>query len=283
MPPHAVRSYSPNGESLMPVEPVPAATVILLRDGSVSPEVLMTERHSRSAFLPDMYVFPGGRVEDQDHALADHITGVTPADATRLVAHVPPRTAQAFFVAAIRETFEEAGILLARRRGTGGLLGADEVEEIAPYRLQLQAGRTRFREIVERFDLELAADRLAVHAHWITPEKSPKRFDTVFFTALAPDDQTASHDGVETTDHIWIRPEDALEQMHGGMRRIIFPTAVNLETLCRFGSAAEALAESRRRPVVPVLPTVIEREGKRVVVIPEDAGYRITESLPEKP
>jgi 8-oxo-dGTP pyrophosphatase MutT (NUDIX family) len=266
----------------MPVEPVPAATVILLRDGSISPQVLMTERHSSSAFLPDMYVFPGGRVEDRDHELADRVTGVTPADATRLVEHVPPNSAQAFFVAAIRETFEESGILLARRRGKESLLEADEVEEIAPYRLRLQAGKTGFRQIVERFDLELAADRLAVHAHWITPESSPKRFDTVFFTALSPDNQTARHDGVETTDHIWIRPEDALEQMHQGKRRIVFPTALNLETLCRFGCAAEALEASRRRRVIPILPTVVERKGRRVVVIPEDAGYSITESLPEK-
>jgi 8-oxo-dGTP pyrophosphatase MutT (NUDIX family) len=280
-PPYEILEPLPR-ERLMPVEPVPAATVILLRDGSVSPEVLMTERHSSSAFLPDMYVFPGGRVEDQDHALADRVTGVTREDAARLVEHVPPNSAQAFFVAAIRETFEEAGILLAQPHGKKGLLRADDVREIAPYRLELQAGTTRFREVVERFDLELAADRLAVHAHWITPVPSPKRYDTVFFTALAPPDQTARHDGVETTDHIWIRPEDALDEMRRGWRRIVFPTAVNLETLCNFRRAEEALEASRRRPVFPVLPTVVERDGKRVVVIPDEAGYATTESLPEK-
>jgi 8-oxo-dGTP pyrophosphatase MutT (NUDIX family) len=255
---------------------------MLIRDGSVSPEVLMTERHSRSGFLPDMYVFPGGRVEQQDHALGDRVAGVTAADAARLVEHVPPESAQGFYVAAIRETFEEAGILLARRRGREDLLGVGQIDELGEYRLDLQSGRMGFREIVESFDLELAADRLAVHAHWITPELSPRRFDTLFFTALAPRGQPARHDGVETTDDIWIRPEDALEQMNTGQRRIILPTAMNLQTLCNFDRAEEVLEASRLRPVVPVLPALVERGGKRLLVIPRDAGYPICEAPVEE-
>jgi 8-oxo-dGTP pyrophosphatase MutT (NUDIX family) len=261
----------------MPAEPVPAATVILLRDGPVSPEVLMIERHSKSDFLPDLYVFPGGRVEEQDRALSDRVAGVTPEDAARLVTGVPPESAQAFFVAAIRETFEEANIILARRRGARDLLQPEVAREVARHRLSMQAGRTSLRDIVEPYDLELAADRLAVHAHWITPEPVQKRFDTIFFTALAPAGQLARHDGVETTDHVWIRPEDALEQMGAGNRRIIFPTALNLETLSGFRSTKEALEASRQRPVVRVLPVVVERDGRRLVVIPEEAGYPVSE------
>jgi 8-oxo-dGTP pyrophosphatase MutT (NUDIX family) len=198
------------------------------------------------------------------------------------VEHVPAKSAQAFFVAAIRETFEESGILLARRRGQEDLLGVGQIEELSEYRLDLQSGNLRFREIVERFDLELSADRLAVHAHWITPELAPRRFDTVFFTALAPHGQLAQHDGVETTDHTWIRPEDALEQMTTRQRRIILPTAMNLRTLCGFGRADEALEASRLRPVVPVLPALVERDGKRILVIPEEAGYPICEAPVEE-
>ena len=168
----------------MPVTPELAATVMLLREGPVSPEVLMIERHSRSDFLPDLYVFPGGRVEKQDHELGDRVVGVSPEDAVEMLGEVPRESAQALFVAAIRETFEEAGILLASPRGRSKMLGPDEVREITSHRLEVQAGNTTFREIIERYDLELAADRLSVHGRWITPEEVPKRFDTLFFLAL---------------------------------------------------------------------------------------------------
>ena len=109
----------------MHATPAPAATLILLRDGEISPEVLMLERHARSDFLPDMYVFPGGRVEEQDRKLADRVTGVDAVSAAARIGTVPPDQALGFFVAAIRETFEECGVLLARRRGHSELLDAD--------------------------------------------------------------------------------------------------------------------------------------------------------------
>ena len=257
----------------MPVTPELAATVMLLREGPVSPEVLMIERHSRSDFLPDLYVFPGGRLEKQDHELGDRVVGVSREDAAAMLGEVPRESAQALFVAAIRETFEEAGILLASPRGRSKMLGPDEVREIMSHRLEVQAGNTTFREIIERYDLELAADRLAVHGRWITPEEVPKRFDTLFFLALAPPGQLAQHDGVETTDHIWIRPEDALDQMRRKERRIILPTAMNLETLRGFERGEDAVEVSIRRPVVPVLMRIEERDGRRHAVIPPEAAY----------
>jgi 8-oxo-dGTP pyrophosphatase MutT (NUDIX family) len=263
----------------MVAQPQPAATVILLRDAAPSPEVLMIERHSRSGFLPDMYVFPGGRVDEEDHALADRISGVDPA---ALLPQFEPDRAPAFFVAAIRETFEEAGILLARRRGESRFLDAAAAEDLSRHRLDVQSGELSFRALVEREKLDLAADCLSVHAHWITPEAVPRRFDTVFFAAIAPPGQLAAHDGFEATDHLWIRPEDALDQMQAAERRIIFPTASNLRTICGFDDAGAALQSSRERPVVPVLPKLVERDGKRLLAIPEEAGYPIIEEpLPE--
>lgn len=242
----------------------------------------MIERHSRSDFLPDLHVFPGGRVEDQDYALADRVARVAPEDLRRLEGQVPRSSFLAHVVAAIRETFEEAGILLARA-GTGQeIAGGDIAEKAARERLDLQSGTVRFRELVERYDLELAADRLALHARWITPEAAPRRFDTLFFTAIAPPGQLARHDGVETTSHLWVRPEQALKDMRAGRLRIILPTAMNLRTLCGAPSAAAALERSRKRPVVAVTPTVEEREGRRRLVIPPEAGYPAEEPFAEE-
>ena len=272
----------------MPATPVPASTVILLRDGAVSPEVLMLERHAKSEFLPDMYVFPGGRVEERDHELGSRTSRLSAEAAARALPTVDAALALGFFVAAIRETFEESGILLARRRGSDELLGEAEAAALARHRLDVQSGDASFGELCESEDLDLAAELLAVHAHWITPEAVPQRFDTLFFSTIAPTGQRALHDGVESTHHLWTRPEDALEQGREGKIQIILPTALNLETLTGFRSASEALESSRARPVVPVLPVFEERDGKRVLAIPEEAGYpkssdALRQSLPRRP
>jgi 8-oxo-dGTP pyrophosphatase MutT (NUDIX family) len=251
--------------------------VILLRDGSRSPEVLLIARHAKSQFLPDTYVFPGGRVDEGDATLADRVVGISgPEAAARLGGSRTPAAALAFYVAAIRETFEESGILLARRRGKPELLDAATAQSLSKHRLEVQEGDVQFRDLVLSNDLELACDRLSAHGHWITPEMVPQRFDTLFFTALAPAGQLAAHDGVEATDHVWIRPEDALAQYRRNERRMIFPTLCNLETLSGFASAEQALEASRHRPLVPVLPRMAERDGERVLVIPSDAGYPTT-------
>jgi 8-oxo-dGTP pyrophosphatase MutT (NUDIX family) len=263
----------------MPVEPVPAATVMLLRDASAGPEVLLLERHSRSQFLPDAYVFPGGRVDDEDQALAERVSGVTAAQASAALPTVAAELAQGFFVAAIRETFEEAGILLARRRGRRELLSAAESAGLARHRLGIQAGDASFRDLVIAEDLELAADLLAVHAHWVTPEDSPRRFDTIFFAAETPPGQEALHDGVELTDHVWLRPEQGLSEYRAGGRHMILPTWANLETLLGFARARDVLAASRQRSLVPILPVIRERGGKRRIEIPAGAGYPTVEEL----
>jgi 8-oxo-dGTP pyrophosphatase MutT (NUDIX family) len=251
--------------------------VILLRDSAAGPEVLMLARHAKSEFLPDMYVFPGGRVEDEDHALAERVAGLSRAEASARLGTVPAEQALGFFVAGVRETFEESGILLARRRGSAELLDASSAAALAHHRLGVQQGDASFKDLVLGEDLVLAAELLSVHAHWITPEDSPRRFDTIFFATATPPGQRALHDGVELTDHVWLRPEQALADFRAGRRQMIIPTWANLETLSGFTSAGEALAASRLRPIVPILPVMVVRDGRRSVVIPEDAGYPTTE------
>jgi 8-oxo-dGTP pyrophosphatase MutT (NUDIX family) len=263
----------------VPVEPVPAATVILLRDSVAGPEVLLLERHARSEFLPDAYVFPGGRVDAEDHALAARVAGVSAEQASAALRTVSPELALGFFVAAIRETFEESGLLLARRRGEAELVDRASAAALAHHRLGVQSGERSFRELVEREDLVLAADLLAAHAHWITPEDSPRRFDTIFFAAKTPPGQVALHDGVELTAHVWVRPEQGLAEYRSGRRQMILPTWANLETLIGFASVAEALTASRQRRLVPILPVMVESGGKRRISIPADAGYPTVEEV----
>jgi 8-oxo-dGTP pyrophosphatase MutT (NUDIX family) len=204
----------------VPVEPAPAATVILLRDSPSGPEVLMLARHARSEFLPDNYVFPGGRVEAEDVELAERVAGLSRGEASARLGTVPPDRALGFFVAAIRETYEESGILLARRRGRAELLDADAAGALARHRLAVQKGDASFRDLVLGEDLVLAAELLSVHAHWITPESSPIRFDTIFFATETPAGQKALHDGVELTDHVWLRPEQALADFRAKQRQM---------------------------------------------------------------
>lgn len=258
-----------------PAVPVPAATIILLRDGPSSPEVLLVERSVESEFLPRLYVFPGGRVDDEDRDLVGRLDGVD-AEAASRIPSLDPQRALCFLVAAIRETYEETGIVLARRVGESALVGAEVAAALAPHRLEVQNHERSFREIVEAEDLVLAADQLAVHGRWITPEPVPRRFDTLFFTARTPPGQEASHDGIESTNHVWLSPEEAVAQSRRGERSIIFPTRCNLETLCGFGSSDEALAASRARAVPPVLPRIVDRDGAKRLEIRDDAGYPTT-------
>jgi 8-oxo-dGTP pyrophosphatase MutT (NUDIX family) len=252
---------------------------MLLRDTAAGPEVLLLERHAKSEFLPDNYVFPGGRVDDDDFALGARVAGISAAEASAALSTVQAEQALGFFVAAIRETFEECGVLLARRRGETKLVDAAHAARLARHRLAVQAGDASFRELVVAEDLVLAADLLATHGHWITPEDSPRRFDTIFFAAETPPGHEARHDGVELTEHVWLRPEQALADYRAGKRQMILPTWANLETLLGFACAHDALLASRRRALVPILPVLTQRDGKRRIEIPRGAGYPTVEEL----
>ncbi len=258
--------------------PVPAATVLLLRDAAPSLEVLLLRRSARSDWLPDLYVFPGGRVEDGDYELAGRIADLEPGAISARVPELSPTQAVGYCVAAIRETFEEAGILLARKRGSRDFVAGDLLRDLVAERLACQSGDTSFADLVEAHDLELCGGALAIHARWITPERVPQRFDTLFFTAIAPAGQRAAPDGEESTHHVWIRPADALAEASRGERQIIFPTLCNLESVCELASANEVLAASRARRVVPVMPRIVADASGRKLVIPTDAGYRTSEA-----
>ena len=247
----------------------PSATILLVRDGAHGMEVFMVQRHHQIDFATGAMVFPGGKVDeaDADPALAARVDG-TPSDAERAIR-----------VAAIRETFEEAGVLLARPRGAGELVPGARLAEIeARHRKALQAGERTLRELVEAENLALATDLLVPFAHWITPVFMPKRFDTHFFLVAAPPDQLAIHDGGESVDSVWIQPAEARAEQAAGRRTIIFPTLMQIQKLGRSARVAEALRTARSSKIVTVLPRVEERPGGRTLVIPAEAGYDVVEA-----
>lgn len=235
--------------------PRPAATVLLLRDGPHGVEVFMVVRHDAIAFAGGAVVFPGGRVDDAD----SEFPGIDP-----------------FRVAAIRETFEECGVFLARPTGSTHLLPADRALAIeAKWRVPLCAAETDFAAILATENLTLAPDLLIPFAHWITPRTQRKRFDTHFFMAQAPDDQIAAHDGSESVDSIWITPQAALAGQENGQYKMVFPTFLNLQKLGRHATAAAALQAARASTVVTVMPEPVKpSEGtKRFLRLPIAADY----------
>jgi len=254
-----------------PAEPALSATILLVRDGARGLEVFMVQRHHRIDFATGAMVFPGGKLEEGDFApsLRERTRGCEGLGDAEL----------ALRAGAIRETFEEARVLLARRRGRSELLSGPEVLAIeARQRAALEAHEVRIDALAREEDLELACDSLVPFAHWITPEFMPKRFDTWFFLVAAPEDQVAVHDGREGVDSLWIRPADALAEAEAGRRTIIFPTLLNVQKLGRSASVAEALAAARREPVVTVLPRVFETATGSVLRIPAEAGYGLSEA-----
>jgi 8-oxo-dGTP pyrophosphatase MutT (NUDIX family) len=247
-----------------------AATILLLRDQPAF-EVLMVKRHHQIDFASGALVFPGGKSHGGDHdpAWADHVLGWDAHEAEQ----------RALRIAAIREVFEEAGILLARRRN-GEPIGG----EAAPLdvRQAVDAGRTAFLDVVRDLDASLELDALSVFARWITPPLTPKRFDTWFYSVKAPDDQLAACDGRETVDAEWIAPAEALRLAEEGLRKVIFPTRMNLQLLAEADSADDAIARAQGRTLVTVEPQIQSRGHGKVLVLPPDAGYGVVEEPLER-
>lgn len=236
----------------MAARPRDAATLILLRDsdrpcGGI--EVLLLQRHPRSAFLPGAHVFPGGVVEDSDFVpeMAALCRGLSFDRAQRIIKDVsPPEKSLGFFVAAIREAFEESGIPLVHGRRR-----IDEANTIRldGYRAKVHADPAMFAARVREEGLELATDRLSYFAHWITPEVLPIRFDARFFVAAAPAGQEASPDGKETVEARWISPQDALERHREGRLKFAPPTFRSLSELAEFRSVDEAIGSTRGKAI----------------------------------
>ena len=252
--------------------PRPATTVLLLRpsqpgDAGSPLEVFMVVRHHQIDSFSGALVFPGGKLEEADGApsLRARCGGADKIDDAELK----------FRVAGVREAFEECGVLLARKRGQRALIGAADLKGIEErWRAKLAKDEASIVDMVEAEDLEIATELMTPYAHWITPTFVPKRFDTWFFLAEAPEDQIALHDGSESTDSVWIGPQEAIEEAKAGKRTLVHATTKNLELLAEGKTVAGAISAASARKIVTVQPWVEEKDGKKFLHIPEGAGYR---------
>jgi len=259
-----------SNEATIPAVPRPASTVLIVRDDPF--EVLLVLRSAASDFFPAAYVFPGGRVEEHDHSDAwlPHVEHTEDFSTEE----------RAFRIAAVRETHEEAAILLA-----DGLVpdqaddhevdGADgrpvPVPPAAP-------NAVAFQELVAEIGATLLLDEVVPYAHWITPEMAPKRFDTRFYLTRAPKGQLAQADAAETDDARWMSPAEAVELAEKGDLALPPPTFLNLMLLAQSATVAEAIEAAKARSIIPIVPgTAPGADGALHMVIPKEAGYGVTE------
>jgi 8-oxo-dGTP pyrophosphatase MutT (NUDIX family) len=249
----------------------PASTVILLRPASPL-EVFLVRRSDSIAFMGGAHVFPGGRVDADDHiedgAIADGVDA-----AVARMPDLPALEAVAQYVAALRELFEEAGVLLARP------LGGESIARLGADRHALLKGTRAFTEIIRAEGLRLAFDELVYFAHWVTPEIETKRFDTRFFLARAPEDQTPVHDEGETIHSEWLDPADAIGRALGGEISLPPPTWTTLEMLTRFDSVDAVVAWARAKTIPRVQPRFEKRDGQTLLFYPGDPQYPAVEGF----
>ena len=257
------------------VEPRPAATVLLVRDAEPTGdgsgvEVFVMRRTASAVFAADMYVFPGGRVDDVDHAteLEPFTEGLDDASASARLGI--DHGGLAYWVAAVRECFEEAGVLLAHTRDGSPLAVSDDD------RRAVHAGELSMEELCRRHDLVLDLSAIRYVAHWVTPKtEGTRRFDTRFFLAAAPADQEGAHDDAELVHSMWVRPADAVARAEAGELLMMAPTIANLRFVagCASTSDAVALADTVGTPpmILPKLrPTA---DGSRETSLPGDPDY----------
>jgi 8-oxo-dGTP pyrophosphatase MutT (NUDIX family) len=257
----------PPGE---PVAARPAATIVLLRDGAAGMELLLMRRSRRAGFVPGAWVFPGGRVDSADATVAtlEHLDDIDAADAAdRLDLHDADPPAIAYYLAALREAFEETGILVGIRPDGSAPPTAAEDEGVDGVREDLMQDRISFAEALGRLGCRVAGEAVEYIAHWITPEPEPRRYDTRFFAARVPSEARAIVDPREMTDALWITPAEALARLEHGDLPMVFPTIRTIEALVPHASAADALDAFAGAPVRTILPTL--------VVTPTGIGLRI--------
>jgi len=251
-----------------------SATVLLLRN-QPDLQVLMVKRHYEIDFASGALVFPGGKANAEDES----------DDWTMLCDGGFDGMERAARICAVREAYEEAGIILARpasKRGKGGdLVGADVAAKLDPFRADVDRGKKSFVALIRDHDLVLALDTLVHFGHWITPDMMPKRFDTHFYLAPTPPYQIAEQDGRETTEAVWLGAQEALDMELAGSATIIFPTRMNLGKLAEVESVDAAMTRFASEPVVTVLPVIGQDEdGSPCLHIPAEAGYvQVTEPL----
>ena len=268
----------PFDPATVPVKP--AATVLLIRDADAGGiEVFMLRRTFNAAFASGMFVFPGGKVDDIDGVdeIAELCDGLTDEHASSLLGI--SSGGLAYWVACIRECFEEAGVLLARHEDTGEVIRFDtpEVEEkFSMERHNIHDGSVALLDLCKKEGLRLATDDIYYVSHWITPMGERRRFDTRFFIARAPSAQEPLHDDGETIESFWISPQEAIERAHEKDLMLMPPTKANIEFLLPHKSTDEVLAAAAKigvpQAILPKLKT--DSDGRVVgIAMPGDPGY----------
>lgn len=249
-------------------QPKPASSLLTLREINTPQgtqlQVFMIVRHKKIDFASGAIVFPGGKVAETDYgSIRKQCIQSDQFDDAEL----------ALRIAAIRETFEESGLLFARHQNEACYIEDNEQSHLLKYRNAINAKEITFSEFIQEEKLELAVNALTPFAHWITPEMVPKRFDTHFYITPAPSSQTATPDGNESVEAIWISPNDAVQQGETGALTVIFPTRMNLQKLGNHTSIKNALTHTKRESVVTVKPWTEVINNKTFMCIPKDAGY----------
>jgi 8-oxo-dGTP pyrophosphatase MutT (NUDIX family) len=239
-------------------EPKAAATVVLMRDADHALQVLLLKRHRSAGFVPGAYVFPGGRIDpaDGDERLAASCP-------------VPERGAVAahYWFGAVRELFEETGVLLARDAAGEWAPDASSSDALEAWREKLMSDQAGLIDIVTAERLRIDLDGVAYFAHWITPEPEPRRYDTRFFAAALPAGRVIRPDAREMVDAVWVTPADGLERFSAGRLPMVFPTVRTLQDLAQYESVADALRALRAKPVAPVQPRLVRTAGGVGIVI----------------
>jgi 8-oxo-dGTP pyrophosphatase MutT (NUDIX family) len=230
----------------------------------------MVRRHIKSDFAADVFVFPGGKVDPADR---------DPGMAQYCIEHPGPEAAddsslwRALRLAAVRELFEEAGVLLAAAADGGLVDMTADRERFEVYRREVHAGRMPLRDMAEREDLRYALDRLHPISHWITPPVLTRRFDTYFFLAHMPAGQEPVHDAAETVDSIWIAPEEALRRYRSGDFPLVFATERNLERMAAHASIEALVSSVTPADLQPITPRPVSDGNEMRFLIPGDEGY----------
>ncbi len=255
------------------ITPLPAATVTLVRDTERGLEVLMLQRNFSSGFMPGMHVFPGGALDESDQSAEWHAlcVGLDDRAASRTLGI--ERGGLAYWIAAIRESFEEAGVLLAcdAQGGLVSLVDRAVAGRFHAHRKSVDTGKRSLSAVLAAEGLWLATDRLLYFAHWITPVGAPRRYDTRFFMAVAPERQEASHDNLEAIAHAWLRPSEALDRHARGELKMRFPTIKTLEQFAAYASTQALIAALTAHREVPVIQPRLTRDGASL--LPGEAGY----------
>lgn len=240
-------------------DPKPAATAVLVRDGDLTPELLLLKRHRSSGFVPGAWVFPGGRVDDADAdpALIEMLGAV-------------PRGADAgYWLAAVREVFEETGVLLARTGDDAVCADASVDSSLAQWRERLLSGKATLLDVLRAGNLLPDISRMVYCSHWITPVAEPKRYDTRFFLAELPAGCAATIDEREMSGVVWLTADEALAQFQRGELPMVFPTVKTIQLLQRFSSVTEMLSAFRGAAVPTVLPRLVRTSDGVGIVVPD--------------